>query len=173
MNLIAGVGPQYTELADGGTIGTISHWSISALVELHYKLGHGGLIATYEKNTSSGSGFFAGAETQAARMGYRHPLGRTWEFFADLAYSHNSALQSPQNLGVPNLGVYASSYNSGTAGAILRKHMGRTYDFFAAYRFIELAFNLPITLGGSTGSMTQNSVGTIGLEWHPKPTRIE
>jgi hypothetical protein len=173
MNLIAGVGPQYTELADGGTIGTISHWSISALVELHYKLGHGALIATYEKYTSSGSGFFAGAETQAARLGYRHPLGRTWEFFADLAYSHNSALQSPQNLGVPNLGVYASSYNSGTAGAILRKHMGRTYDFFAAYRFIELAFNVPITLGGSTGSMTQNSVGTIGLEWHPKPTRIE
>lgn len=170
MSLVAGAGPQYTDLEDGGTI---SRWSLSALVELHYKLGHGGLIATYEKYTSSGSGFFAGAQTQAARFGYRRPLGRTWELFADLGYSHNTPLQSPQNLGVPNLGVNASSYNNGTAGAILRKHMGRSYDFFAAYRFIELAFNVPISVGGSTGSTSQNNVGTIGLEWHPKPTRIE
>ncbi|MGP8121529.1 MAG: anti-sigma factor family protein, partial [Xanthobacteraceae bacterium] len=65
-------------------------------------------------------------------------LGRTWEFYGDLAYSHNSALQLPE----PRIGaIGATSYNEGSGGAVLRKHLGRAYDFFAAYRFGELAFN--------------------------------
>ena len=79
LSLIAGVGPQYTDLEEGGPA---AHWSVSARVLLRYKFGHASLVAIYEKFTSSGSGFFAGANTQAARLGYKRPLGRTWEFYA-------------------------------------------------------------------------------------------
>jgi len=170
MSLIAGAGPQYTDLEVGGNY---SHWSVSARVQLRYKLGHASMIASYEKFTSAGSGFFLGANTQAARFGYTRPLGRTWEFYGDLAYSYNSELQLPE----PAIGaIGATSYNEGSGGAVLRKHLGRTYDFFAAYRFGELAFNNQTSFGGLAGppgGIAQRQVGAVGVEWHPTPTRIE
>ncbi|MGD0793012.1 MAG: hypothetical protein ABR920_14695 [Terriglobales bacterium] len=165
MSLTAGAGPQYTDLQQGGEL---KHWSVSARVQLRYKFGHSLMAATYEKFTSAGSGFFAGANTQAARLGYTRPLGRTWSFYGDLGYSHNKKLQSAL-FG----GVAASSYNEGSAGAVLRKHLGRTYDFFAAYRFSEVAFDVPVCLTGTCGRIAQRHVGSIGVEWHPTPTRID
>ncbi len=168
MSVIISVGPQYTEIEQGSYL---SHWSVSGRAQLHYKFAHSSLVATYEKFTSAGSGFFAGADTQAARLGYKRPLGRTWDVFADLGYSHNHRLQ-------PLGGVDAASYDEGSAGAVVRKHLGRDYDFFVAYRFSEVAFNVPTggtdpCFSGSCGNQTSRHVGTVGIEWHPSPTRIE
>jgi len=165
LSLVAGAGPEYMDLQQGGAI---THWSVSARVQLRYKMGRGSLAASYEKFTSAGSGFFAGANTQAAQLGYRRPLGRTWEFHGVLGYSYNTKLQN-----VAFLGVNASSYNNGSAEALFRKHIGRSYDFFAGYSFSEMAFNVPITFSGSSGRIAQRHVGTVGVEWHPRPTRIE
>jgi hypothetical protein len=167
MSLIAGAGPQYTDLELGPT--PSPNLSLSARVQLRYKLNHASLVASYEKFTSAGSGFFAGANTQAARLGYTRPLGRTWEFYGDLEFSHNTKLQDIAGYGAAN----ASSYNEGSAGAVFRKHLGRFYDFFAAYRFSETAFNVSVCLSDSCGTTAAQQVGTIGVEWHPRPTRIE
>jgi len=80
-------------------------------------------------------------------------------------YSHNTPVQNTpgSDLGVS---AFSSSYNEGSAGFILRKHLGREYDFFAAYHFSELG------LDGIPG-VEQRQVGTVGVEWHPRPTRIE
>jgi hypothetical protein len=165
LSLIVGAGPQYTELEVGGYY---KHWSPSARVQLRYKLGHASIVATYEKFVSAGSGFFAGVDTQAARLGYKRPLGRTWDFYGDLGYSNNKKLQN-----VDFGAVSASSYNEGSAGAVFRKHLGRSYDFFAAYRFSELAFNVSTCIAGGCGRISQRHFGAIGMEWHPRPTRIE
>jgi len=165
LSLIAGAGPQYTDLQLGGYL---SNWSLSARVQLRYKFSHASIVASYEKFTSPGSGFFAGADTQAARLGFTRTLGRTWDVYGDLGYSHNKKLQ-PANFGAVN----ASSYDEGSAGAVFRKHLGRSYDFFAAYRFSEVAFNVPVFLSGTGGRIAQRHIGTIGMEWHPRPTRID
>jgi hypothetical protein len=165
LSLIVGIGPQYTELEAGGYY---KHWSPSGRLTLRYRIGHASLIATYEKFTSSGSGFFAGANVQAARLGYTRPLGRTWDLYSDIGYTYNTKLQDSL------FGVMAGNFNDGFASAILRKHVGRSYEFFAAYRFSELAFDRPVNLGlAGTGKIAQRNVGTIGIEWHPRPTRIE
>ncbi len=165
MSIVAGAGPQYTDLQQRSYL---THWSLSGRVQLRYKFAHSSMVATYEKFTSSGSGFFAGADTQAARLGYKRPLGRTWDVYGDLGYSYNKRLQS-----VDFGGVNAANYNEGSAGAVFRKHLGRYYDLFAAYRFSEVAFDTPVTFSGSSGRIAQRHVGTVGLEWHPRPTRIE
>jgi hypothetical protein len=165
LSLIAGAGPQYTDLQQGGYL---SNWSLSARVQLRYKFSRGSIAASYEKFTSPGSGFFAGADTQAARLGFTRPLGRTWDVYGDLGYSHNTRLQ-PANFGASN----ASSYDEGSAGAVFRKHLGRSYDFFAAYRFSEVAFDVPVFLSGTGGRIAQRHIGTVGMEWHPRPTRID
>ncbi len=126
------------------------------------------MVASYEKFTSAGSGFYAGADVQSARLGYTRPVGRTWEFYGDLGYTHNAKLQ-----GTPNLGINAGSYDDGYLSAIMRKHLGRTYEFFAAYRFGEEAFSQTVCLSNSCGKISQRQVGAIGVEWHPRPTRIE
>jgi len=172
MSLIAGAGPEYTELERGGYA---SLWSLSARVQLRYKFAHSSMMASYEKYTSDGSGFFEGATTQAARLGYQRPLGRTWDFYGNLGYAHNARLQAPLPSG-PSGAAPATSYNEGSVQAIVRKHLGRTYDFFAAYRFSEVGFNAVPDLPGCSGACgrsAERQVGTIGVEWHPAPTRIE
>jgi len=126
------------------------------------------MFASYAKYTSPGAGFFAGTNTQVASFGYTRPLGRTWTFYGDLGYSHNTRIQS-----VLVGGVNAGSYNVGSAGAVLRKHLGRTFDFFSSYRFSELAFDVPVSIGGSRGRISRQQTGAVGVEWHPRPTRIE
>jgi hypothetical protein len=165
LSLLISAGPQYTQLEQGGYA---SYWSLSARVQLRYKFGHSALVGSYEKFTSPGSGFYAGSNVQAARLGYTRPLGRTWEFYGDLGFSHNSQVQT-----LPGYGVNASYYNEGSVGGIARRHLGRTFDLFAAYRFNELGFSDTVVFAGSRGNIEQRQVGTVGLEWHPKPTRIE
>ncbi len=165
LSFVGGVGPQYTELELGGSF---PHWSVSGRAQLRYKFAHSSIFAAYEKFTSPGSGFFAGSNTQAARLGYTRPLGRTWTVYAGMGYSHNTKLQD-SIFGVQG----ASSYDEGSAGAVLRKHMGRTYDFFAVYHFSELGFDNRVCLIGSCGNTSQRHIGAIGVEWHPTPTRIE
>jgi hypothetical protein len=167
LSLIAGAGPQYTDLQQ---VVEFKNWSLSARVQLRYRFAHSSLSASYAKFTSPGSGFFAGAETQAAQLAYTRPLGRTWTVYADLGYSNNKRLQASL-FGAQN----ASSYNEGSAGAVFRKHLGRSYDFFGSYHFSEVAFNVPPGFSGfsGTGRIAHRHVGAIGVEWHPRPTRIE
>jgi|HubBroStandDraft_1064217.scaffolds.fasta_scaffold00411_18 hypothetical protein len=165
LNLIVGAGPQYTELEEGGYLST---WSLSARVQLRYRMGHASLIASYEKFTAAGSGLYAGANVQTGRLAYNRPLGRTWEFYGDTGFSHNVKLQ-----GAAGLGINAGSYDDGFVSAIFRKHIGRSYEFLAAYRFGEEAFSVPIDVLGNQGRINERQVGSVGLEWHPHPTRIE
>jgi len=165
LRLIVGAGPQYTQLQFGGSY---PRWSFSGRASLRYEFAHSSLVANWEKYTSEGSGFFAGANTQLARLAYRRSLGRYYSLLVDLGYTHNTRLQS----FVAN-GISAGSYDTGSAGAILRRHLGRTWDAFLAYRFNEVAFDVSCRSLGNNCNFDQRHRGTIGLEWHPKATRIE
>ena len=168
MSFIGEVGPQYTDLQFGISSPNLS---VAGRAALRYRFQHTSLTASYEKYTAEGGGFFAGSERQVAEVTLRRPLGRTYEVSAEAGYAHNHRLQAAV---IPGAGVGgAKVYNEGYAGAILRKHLGRAFDAIAGYRFAEVAFDVPVTLGGTKGKINQRQIGTIALEWHPKPTRIE
>lgn len=166
MNFIGEVGPQYTDLRYGG----VSHtsWSPSGRAIFRYRFEHTSLMVSYEKFVSQGSGFFAGADTQVAQVSVRRPIGRVYDLLVEAGYSHNSRLQ-PLIIA----GVTANNYDEEFAGATVRRHFGRNFDVFGAYRFGEISFDAPVALGGSVGKTNQRQIGTVGVEWHPKPTRIE
>ncbi len=165
MSFVGGVGPQYSQLLYGTTY---AHLSVAGRAIWRYRFVHSSIMASYEKYTSQGSGFFAGADTQVAQFAFRRPLGRTYQLSVETGYSHNKRLQPPGLIGVG-----AASYNHGAAGLVLRKHIGRTWDAVAAYRFSAVQFSSPVTLGGTTGTTNHGQFGTIGLEWHPKAIRLE
>ncbi len=170
MTLLAAAGPQYTYLEEGGYY---TRWSWNARIHLNYKLGHGAITAMYQKFTSTGSGFFLGSNVQTASFGYRRPLRRTWVFSGAAAFSQHTRIEAWPTFEGITLGANASRYNEGSVSAILRKHLGRTYDFIASYHFGVTAFNVPVSVGGTTGRIGQRQVGAIGVEWHPTPTPIE
>jgi hypothetical protein len=168
LSFLAGAGPQYTELEVGGYL---KHWSVSGRAQLRYKVSHGSFTLSYEKFTSSGSGLFGGANVQSARLAYTRPVGRTWDLYADLGYSHNTQIE-------PNPTITATGFDNGSAGFILRKHLGRAFDFFTTYRFGELGLETPTNAGScipgqGCGRISQRQVAAVGMEWHPRPTRIE
>jgi hypothetical protein len=169
MTLIAGAGPQHLVIQDP-LLGTISRWSVNGRAVVRYRFTRTSIAATYEKFTSAGSGFFAGADTQLVRLGVTRPLARTWEVYCDFGYSHNSRLQSQGSAGG---GAPANTFNHSFARVLLRKHLGREYSAFAAYRFNDLSFDSPTCNSGSCNGSSQRHMATIGVEWHPRPSRID
>jgi hypothetical protein len=167
MTLIAGAGPQHL-LIEIPSSPDISRWSVNGRAVLRYRFTRTSIALTYEKFTSSGSGFFAGADTQAARLGLTRPLARTWEVYLDFGYSHNSRLQSQKDFGLPG-----NTFDHGFARVLLRKHLGREYSAFAAYRFNDLSSNGPLCNTGTCGRSSERHMATIGVEWHPRPSRID
>jgi hypothetical protein len=161
LSLVLGAGPQYTQIEQNGYA---SRWTPSARVTLRYKFAHSSLSATYEKYTSSGAGVFTGANDQSIWVAYSQPVGRTWQVYGDLGFSHNAQIQGG-----------SSSYNNGAAGVDVRKHVGRAYDVFGAYRYTEVGFGsgIPASVDIGTGTTARRNIVTVGLEWHPQPTRIE
>lgn len=163
MTVIASLGPQHLVIQDP-FLGSVSRWTASGRAVLRYRFTRTSLSATYEKFTSPGSGFFAGADTQAARLGLTRPLSRTLEGYLDFGFAHNRRLQSQTG----DAGEPGNTFNHGFARVLLRKHLGREYSAFAAYRFNDLTFD------GPTGSRsTERHMVTVGVEWHPRPSRLD
>ena len=169
MRFVVGAGPQHTNLQ----YGTVQNsWSLSGRALLHYQFERTSLMLSWIKYTSSGFGYYAGADSQLARLSLKRSIRRRYDLTAFFGYARNQRLQTAT---AADFGFKTD--NEGTAGIILRKHYGRTYDLFAAYTFNDSAFDVsgvpPTSSPLGTGTQERRHRGVIGLEWHPKPSRIE
>ncbi len=217
MDFLVGAGPQFTQLNHvptpvlSPTADTIPPCQFAATTQfpnaeicplndlkisaagramLRYQFPKTSLALSYDHFITNGSGFFAGAESDLARLSLNRPLGRVWGVFSDLGYSRNSReipltlqqitnceTQQGSNAGVTNPncpGVSANTYEYGFAGAGLHRMLGRTLHVYASYQFNELSFDSSYC--GSSGQcnrISHRSVGTIGLDWTPRPMRLD
>lgn len=136
---------------------------------LRYKFPKTSFEASYLRMTTAGSGFFAGAESDIGRLQANRPLGRKWSGFIDLGYARNSRIE-PASAGP----VDANTYDYGFAGGGLHRMLGRHFHAFASYQFNELRFDNSICVAGvSCSRISQRHSGTIGLDWVPRPIRID
>jgi hypothetical protein len=198
MDFLVGAGPQFTEidhlltpvsaLTSGDTFPpcTIANGAVecpandlrvsaAGRARLRYQFPKVSLDASYEHFLTSGSGFFAGAESDIARLDLTRPLGRVWSGFADIGYSRNSRV-TPDTCGsvVNCSGVSANIYQYGFIGGGVHRRFGRNFQAFASYQFNELVFDHSYC--GSPGACSRISnrqVGTIGLDWTPRPIRLD
>ena len=212
MDFLIGAGPQLTNISIECTLenaadphcvfnpnnftvtGSIPDFrvSVAGQARLRYRFPRTSLELSYQRYETSGSGFFAGAQTDVARFKVERPLNRVWSAFADLGYSRNSRLQQlNQTVGVtcvlanqPNpgglplcQGISATTYTYGFAGLGVHRAFGRNFHGFASYQFNELAFDASLcatTTGTPTCSRISNrNVITIGLDWTPRPIRLD
>jgi hypothetical protein len=160
----------------GGKVSSLSDTRIGAVgrLSLRYKFPKTTVSLSFQRYNTSGSGIFAGTLSNIVHLDARRPLNRVWDVFTDLGYSKNTRLQLPGST------VNASQDNYGYAGVGLHRQFGRSLRAFVSYQFNDLSFNTPCPLltNGSTttgpcSNTSQRQVGSIGLDWTPRPIRLD
>jgi hypothetical protein len=168
MSLLIGGGPQVTEFSSPVN-GSTHSLSGSGRVSLRYRFERASVTLNYNHFTSSGSGFFSGAETDLVRLSGSRQMGRLWTMFADVGYTHNRRLQ--QSL----VGANAGSYNAGYGGVRLSRILARTVSAYAFYQFHDLVFSNSVCgiATGNCGRSSNRSIVGLGLDWHPQAIRLD
>jgi hypothetical protein len=170
MDFLVGAGPQVTLIHNSLLFGgESSRVTVSARAALRYRFPRTSIGIYYDRYDSSGSGYFVGAVSDVLRFSVSRPLTRLWSATADIGYAHNSALQK----GLLNLlPASTDSFHYVYAGAAVRRPLGKQFAVFFSYQFNNLQFNgSSCTAGGSCES--QRHVVAAGLDWHPRPIRLD
>jgi hypothetical protein len=193
LDVLAGVPQCGVDETTGEPTGSIptTRIGVAAQARLRYRFTKATVSLTYQRFETSGSGLFLGSQSDIARLSAERPLSRVWSAFADLGYSRNDRLQTlsaaqqatcvypgQPNLGTPPLppcpGVNANTFTTGFIGGGVHRAFGRDFHGFASYQFNELFFDNSYC-GGLTACnrISNRGVLTFGLDWTPRPIRID
>lgn len=181
LNFVIGGGPQLLVLHTPPTVilgiftipaSTRTRLSGSGSVTMNYIFSartHVSLM--YQRYVTPGSGFVAGANTDAARATLNHLIGRHWNGAIDGGYSHNSTL-----LTNAVSGINARTYQYWYGGASLSRQLGQHFSAFVSYQYDRF------DSGGCSSSTGSHSVcggyaprhtGVVGIDWHPHVIRLD
>jgi len=125
----------------------------------------------YDRYVTPGSGFYAGANTNALRVSLGHLFGRRWTTNADAGYSHNANLQTSNSTSA---GVNSRTYQYWYAGTSLQRQLGPEFSVFVSYQFNDLGVGQCSTTNTSICGLTaKRHTGQFGINWHPRPIRLD
>jgi hypothetical protein len=173
----------------GDTLGSVTDKNtklgVSAQARLRYRFTKTMLDLSYERFETSGAGLFAGSQSDIARLTATRPLTRVWNASFDVGYARNGRIQpltvdqltaclnstTNQNACPAN---DANTYSYGFAGVSIDRHFGHDFHGFLSYQENELWFDQSYCVAGAACNRISNrSVVTIGLDWTPRPTRLD
>jgi hypothetical protein len=172
LNLTLAGGPQLVIVHNGplsGLSGTTSSLAGNGSVSFTYTISSKtNVMAMYQHYITPGSGFYAGANTDAARVSLGHLFGRHWVTSTDAGYSHNSNLQKSTTTG-----VNSRSYQFWYAGTSLWGELGMQFSAFVSYQFNDMGLGACPTSTSVCAMTTTRHTGTVGINWHPRPIRLD
>jgi len=169
LDLQMGGGPQVTQIDRPGLPG-IRQVTGTGRVSFRYRFPRTTLSLAYDRLSTNGSGFFGGATSDVARFTVLRPLSRLWTASGDVGYTHNTRLLPTATAGSPD------SYQNAYFGFGLRRQFSRYLGGYLTYQYTNLNFDIPVcsiddpTLCGRTA---QRHTVIVGLDWHPRPIRID
>jgi hypothetical protein len=180
------VAPYYCELFGGTLIPTTqksTNVGVAAQARLRYKFPKTSAYLDFKRYETSGSGFFAGAQSNIVNLGADRPLSRVWNAFVNIGYSTSSRLQPLSQFQLIQCGNpqtqtacpanNAGSYNYGFAGAGVHRAFGRELHAYFSYQFNRLSFANSFCGTGACNRISNQSLATFGLDWTPRPIRID
>jgi hypothetical protein len=188
MDFVAAAGPQITDItnefcsvlnappsqcvADKGTLIPVKdrRIGVAGQARLRYRFPKTSLDLSYQRYITSGSGFFAGSQSDVVRVGASRPITRVWGAFVDMGYARNSREQ----VGPVAAGIPGSIFNYGFAGFAVHRSIGHDFHVFGSYQFNELSFDHSFCVAGTACSRIANRhVVSVGLDWTPRPIRLD
>jgi len=182
LNLVLGGGPQITEIHRPPVflfgifkilIPTQTVLSGDAMATLGYTVStktH--TLLQFQRYVTAGSGLFPGANTNAFRASVSHVFGRRWTGSVGGGYSYNSALSNSS----PTEGINSLHYHYWFLGASLRRQLSQHFDAFASYQFNSFGSSScasPSTNSSVCGREFHQHTGSIGIDWRPRPIRLD
>ncbi len=207
MDLMIGAGPQITFIdsqsavcsdptlplfvceALGATLGSVTtkdkELGVAAQARLRYKFPKTTMDLRYDRFQTSGSGLFAGSQSDIVQGTVERPLSRVWNATLNVGYAHNGRIQpltvdqvnaclsaqSSQNACPAN---DANAYSYAFAGVSIDRHFGHDFHGFLSYQENQLWFDQSYCVVGAACNRNSNrQVVTIGLDWTPRPTRLD
>jgi len=167
MDLVIGAGPQWTQIHDP-LAGTTTSLSGSGRFTLRYRFHKASTSLSYERFNTSGSGFFAGGQTDVATFSATRPLGRKYSAQADLGFARTRRLQTVL------AGVNANSFDYVFAGFAVRRQFSYNWGAFLAYQWNDQILDSSFcTPGVPCNRIAVRHVLTIGVDWHFHPIRLD
>jgi hypothetical protein len=167
MDLVLGGGPQLT-MIHNPLFGDTRRLSMSGRASLRYRFPHASVALSYDRFNSNGSGFFLGAASDVATFSVSRPLSRLWSVTGNVGYSRNSHILPAVT------GVTARTYQYVYVGGAAHRQLGRYFGLIFNYQFNNLAFDSSFcTTPGSCNNTSQRHVASVGLNWHPRPIRLD
>jgi hypothetical protein len=181
------VDPFYCQVFGGTLVPSTeksTNLGVSAQARLRYKFTKASVYVDFKRYDTNGSGFFAGAQSNILNFGAERPLSRVWDAFLNVGYSTNARLQPLTQLQLVQCGTpqisrtacpanNADSYNYGYAGAGVHRAFGRELHAYFSYQFNRLAFANSFCGIGTCNRISNQSLATFGLDWTPRPIRID
>ncbi len=158
---------------------------VAAQARLRYKFPKTMMDLEFQRFETSGSGLFAGAQSNIVRWSATRPLSRVWSAFVDIGYSHNSRLQplseqqliecsnSSQGTSTTCPANDATVYSYWFLGGGVHRAFGRSFHAYFSYQFNEMAFNQSFCGTGPCNRISNRNVATFGLDWTPRPIRLD
>jgi len=167
MDFVIGAGPQVTRV-ENPLYGSNTHVSASGNLRLHYRFTRTSMQLEYRHFNNNGSGYFLGASSDLATLSASRALSRVWEGRTDIGFAYSKGLGQNSNV------TPATSNQHFFAGAAVHRHIGRYYRGFISYQYSRVSFNNTVCVGTDNCGKTSNrQVGAIGLEWYPRPIRLD
>lgn len=164
MDLLIGAGPQWTIIKVPNQ-GSTTQISVSARASLRYRFERAAAAVSYLRINTTGSGFFAGAESDIVRISGSYDLARRWHARLDAGFSHNDRLQATTQP------VNAGSFDYLFAGAGLEREFNRNLGAFLAYQYNYQVFGN--CAGTNCNNRTSRQVIQFGASWHFRPIRLD
>jgi hypothetical protein len=167
MDFLIGAGPQIT-LLRSPIYGSNTYVSASGNVRLRYRFTRTSVHLEYSHFNNSGSGYFLGAASDLARFSVSRSLGRVWEAGGDAGFTSSKRLGRNSNV------IPATSNRYFFAGASAHRHLSRHSRLFFSYQYSRVSFNNSICITATECGKTSNrQAGAIGVEWYPRPIRLD
>jgi hypothetical protein len=167
LDFLIGGGPQFTTI-NNPLLGPTQSVSGTGRVRLRYRFPRTTLGLSYARHNTAGSGFFLGATSDIAELTLERPINRVWSMTADVGYTRSSRVQ-------PAIAsISAKNFEYVFAGGAVHRPLGRQFRLFISYQFNDLKFDDTCTsLSGSCAGTSQRHVASVGLDWHPRPIRLD
>jgi hypothetical protein len=145
-------------------INTTNQLNLSAYGGLTYSLKTGAAAFSYQRATTSGSGIFAGANTDVASLSYSRSLVRKWGGSFSSGYARLKQIQ--ENSGLAGSPVYQSWYT----GVSATRSMGRRMGLFIGYQFANESTTNSVCM--VSHCISRQSVASVGLTWRGPTIRF-
>ena len=167
MDLVLGAGPELARVHDV-IRGNTQEINATVNAALRYRLKKASLDISYRRLVTSGSGFFAGGNSDVVRFSVARDIFRSWQTAFDAGYARIRSLQPSSNR------VGEEAYQYGFAGVAIRRRFGRRFGTSASYEFSDGQLNSVCSSSPSCpGSVGRRHIALIGFDWYIRPILLE